>query len=78
MPKPGDPIPEDNNQGNQGNTGENQGNTGGNHGGLTDEQLAELLDVSGAVARPGDPRYDKEGTGGNLPDDYVSPGINWN
>ena len=47
-PKPGDPIPEDNNQ-NQG------GNTGGNHGGsspLTPEQQAELqriLEETGAV-----------------------------
>lgn len=75
-PKPGDPIPEDNNQGNQGNqgnTGGNQGNTGGNHGGLTDEQLAELLDVSGSVARPGDPRYHEGGTGSQ-----GGPGsINW-
>ena len=75
-PKPGDPIPEDNNQGNQGNqgnTGGNQGNTGGNHGGLTDEPLAELLDVSGSVARPGDPRYHEGGTGSQ-----GGPGsINW-
>lgn len=86
-PKPGDPIPEDNNQGNQGNTGGNQGNTegnqgntGGNHGGLTDEQYQELLKIMDSLggAGPGDPRYHNKGTGGNLPDDYVSPGINWN
>lgn len=83
-PKPGDPIPEDNNQGNQGNqgnTGGNQGNTGGNHGGLTDEQYQELLKIMDSLggADPGDPRYnDGGGTGGNLSDDYVSPGINWN
>ena len=70
------PLPEDNNQGNQGNTGGNQGNTGGNHGGLTDEQLAELLDFSGAVARPGDPRYDKGGTG-RAPHEQSDVQINW-
>ena len=76
-PKPGDPIPEDNNQSNQGNTGGNQGNTGGNHGGLTDEQLAELLDVSGSVARPGDPRYNDGGGTGRAPHEQSDVQINW-
>ena len=77
-PKPGDPIPEDNNQGNQGNqgnTGGNQGNTGGNHGGLTDEQYQELLKIMDSLggADPGDPRYHEGGTGSQ-----GGPGsINW-
>lgn len=80
-PKPGDPIPEDNNQGNQGNqgnTGGNQGNTGGNHGGLTDEQYQELLKIADSLggAKPGDPRFDKGGTG-RAPHEQSDVQINW-
>lgn len=82
-PKPGDPIPEDNNQsnqGNQGNTGGNQGNTGGNHGGLTDEQYQELLKIMDSLggAAPGDPRYHEEGTGGGTGSGIADGSeINW-
>ena len=84
-PKPGDITPQkpteegNGNTNNQGNT-DNQGNTGGNSGGsspLTPEQQAELQRILDSL--PGGSGVPEGGgTGGNLPDDYVSPGINWN
>ena len=76
-PKPGDPIPEDNNQGNQGNTGENQGNTGGNHGGsspLTPEQQAELQKILDSL--PGGSGV-PEGGGTGSPGVPDGAEINW-
>ena len=73
------PLPEDNNQGNQGNTGGNQGNTGGNHGGLTDEQYQELLKIADSLGGLKDVgTFGDGGTGGGTGSGIADGSeINW-
>ena len=75
-PKPGDPIPEDNNQGNQGNTG---GNSGGSSA-LTPEQQAELQKIIESLGgntpyNPNEGSATGGGTGSGIADGSE---INWN